>query len=124
MDDAADDTKFCLKTTHQYYYQVQARLFVSGLPYGDFVVFSGSNNNIFIQRIIPDAEFWGAANIHVQQFYVSGILPELIGKLYMRLTVRTDDAPPTACTYILYNNTYICICYKHTIMIAAVCSVY
>ena len=84
MDDAADDPKFCLqknsegvlclKSTHQYYYQVQAQLFVSGLPYCDFVVFSGSNN-IFVQRIIPDAEFWGAANIHVKQFYVSGILP-------------------------------------------------
>ena len=104
MEDAADEPKFCLqknsdgvlclKSTHQYYYQVQAQLFVSGLPCCDFVVFSGSNN-IFIQRIVPDAEFWGAANVHVKQFYISGILPELIGKLYTRLNVRTDDAPPT-----------------------------
>ena len=67
MEDVADDPKFCLqknsdgvlglKSTHQYYYQVQAQLFVSGLPYCDFVVFSGSND-IFIQRIVPDAEFW------------------------------------------------------------------
>ena len=70
-EDAADDPTFCLqknsdgvlclKSTNQYYYQVQTQLFVSGLPYCDFVVFSGSNN-IFIQRIVPDAEFWGAAN--------------------------------------------------------------
>ena len=113
MEDAADDPKFCLqknsdgvlslKTSHQYYYQVQTQLFVSGLPYYDFVVFSGSNN-IFIQRIVPDNEFWEVANAHVRQFYISGILPELVGKWYTRLSVRTEDAPPA--------DTLLCYCRK------------
>ena len=113
MEDTADDPKFCLqknsdgvlslKTSHQYYYQVQTQLFVSGLPYCDFVVFSGSNN-IFIQRIVPDNEFWEVANDHVRQFYISGILPELVGKWYTRLSVRTEDAPPA--------DTLFCYCRK------------
>ena len=113
MEDAADDPKFCLqknsdgvlslKTSHQYYYQVQTQLFVSGLPYCDCVVFSGSNN-IFIQRIVPDNEFWEVANAHVLQFYISGILPELVGKWYTRLSVRTEDAPPA--------DTLFCYCRK------------
>ena len=110
VDDAADDPHFylhkrpdgtlCLKPTHEYYYQVQAQLFVTGRTYCDFVVFTGTGN-LFVQRLVPDTEFWSQNISIVDRFYVGGILPELIGKWYSRTTACTSDLSP---------DTLICYC--------------
>ncbi|XP_068743560.1 uncharacterized protein [Montipora capricornis] len=89
----ANDSSFCLKyneeemslsvdTCHAYYYQVQCKLFVTGVEYCDFVVWT--NKDIFIQRILPDTEFWDRTLTRAILFYKKGVLPELLGRWFSR----------------------------------------
>lgn len=69
-----------LKKDHQYYYQVQAQLFVTKCKYCDFMVWS--EKEFFIQRILPDPDFITEAVENVELFYRLAILPELLAKKY------------------------------------------
>ena len=52
------------------------------LKYIDFVVWT--EKGLFIERIFPDVDFW-EQNVHeAKEFFVRGILPELIGRWYSR----------------------------------------
>ena len=48
--------------------------------YCDFVVWS--NNDILVEQIPADGEFFNAFIEDVQHFFVYAILPEIIGKWY------------------------------------------
>ena len=89
----ANDSSFCLKyseeemslsvdTCHPYYYQVQCQLFVTGVEYCDFVVWT--NKVIYVQRLLPDTEFWDRALTRAILFYKKGVLPELLGRWFSR----------------------------------------
>ena len=62
--EAAGQKNFCLKKdkfgkihldkSHAYYYQVQAQIFICGVEYCDFVVWT--TRDLFMQRILPDQE--------------------------------------------------------------------
>ena len=103
IEDAADDPRFCLekcgdgslslKRSHEYFYQVQCQLFVTGMAYCDFVVYT-SKDNLFVQRHVPDTDFWCENISVIDKFYLGGILPELIGKLFTRAIVHTSDLVP------------------------------
>lgn len=95
--EAMSDSKFCLKLDestgntqlhkkHQYYFQVQCQIFVTGVEYCDFVVWT--TKDIFIQRILPDAELWESSLEKAKLFFLRGVLPELLGKWYSRAVVR------------------------------------
>lgn len=45
---------FCLKKAHNYFFQVQGQLLVTGAGFCDFVVYTKSD--LFIERIFPDTE--------------------------------------------------------------------
>lgn len=86
---AAEDRNFCLKydgngiglyldTVHQYYYQMQCQLFITGVEYCDFVVWT--EKDLFIQQVLPDTEFWGRSLTRATLFYKKGVLPELIAR--------------------------------------------
>jgi len=85
--EAAADKGFCLesvdghlqlRTDHMYYYQVQAQIFLSERAYCDFVVWT--ENDIHIERITGDVDFWNDAVMSATHFFKVGVLPELVGK--------------------------------------------
>ena len=76
---------------HPYYYQVQCQLFVTGLENCDFVVWT--EKDLFIQRVLPDTEFWKRVFPKVILFYKKGVLPELLGRWFTRLSALPQ---PTA----------------------------
>lgn len=80
------DNGTSLDTRHQYYFQVQTQLFVTGQQFCDFVVWSPTN--FFIQRILPDPNFMSEIIPKVKAFFKLGILPELLAKKY---TWQCDD---------------------------------
>ncbi|WAR23189.1 hypothetical protein MAR_036858 [Mya arenaria] len=54
----SSDSCPALCKTHHYYAQVQGEMAVTGLPWCDFVVWTGAHkNNLFVQRIYFDANF-------------------------------------------------------------------
>ncbi len=97
IDDATQDKNFCLKkdsggritlkNSHAYYYQVQTQLFIANVDYCDFCVCTFPQNkvdDIFIERIGKDAQFWSNCIDQAQRFFCTCILPELLGKWYTR----------------------------------------
>ncbi|XP_044169839.1 uncharacterized protein LOC114950648 [Acropora millepora] len=100
---SAQDKNFCLEVTamgahqlkrsHQYYYQVQLQLMCTYLKYIDFVVWT--KKGLFIERIFPDKMFWEHTIPKAKEFFVRGILPELIGKWYSRPVTSAKDVSPT-----------------------------
>ena len=100
LEEAVDHPRFCLektdagnlqlKKTHAYFYQVQAQLHIAEVAFCDFVVFQ-EEGELFVRRIYPDAAFWEVAVRRVDEFYVCGVLPELIGKCFTRASVQSVD---------------------------------
>ena len=64
-----------LKNTHQYFYQVQGQLMVTGAPFCDFVIYT--SKDIHIERILPDTEVWEAMLSKLTLFYKQHITPFL-----------------------------------------------
>lgn len=82
--EALEDTKFCLfmnsgcislKDTHDYYYQVQGQLLVTGAAFCDFIVHTNRDNHL--QRILPNKEFQENILNKLAQFYHQHIIPYL-----------------------------------------------
>ena len=72
-----------LKRDHMYYYQVQLQLHVcDDVRYADFVVWT--KNTIAIERIHQDNEFLRNKVQSVRNFFIYGVLPEIVGKWYAR----------------------------------------
>lgn len=82
-----NDPSVCLQYTsngpslnrkHSYYAQVQGEMSVMGLPWCDFVVWTGAmKNNIFIERIWFDSDFVTDVLPKLVEFYVRHIFPKL-----------------------------------------------
>ena len=96
--EATGDNRFCLevvdgthslKQTHAYYYQVQAQMKLCKGLYCDFVVWT--ENDIVIQRILPDPDFIESAIDKCTNLFKYAILPELLGKYYTRLPSQMVD---------------------------------
>lgn len=76
------DDNVSLDHKHAYYYQVQAQIFITEADYCDFVVWTAQD--IHIERIYPDEELWSEVEVKSSKFFLLGILPELLGKWYIR----------------------------------------
>ena len=74
---------------HSYYYQVQTQQNVCNLTYGDFVVWT--KNGIAKERICLDRHFFEQLLESVDNFFIYGVLPEVIGKWYTRKIVADAD---------------------------------
>lgn len=82
---AKDSNFFCylndkgqvkLKTNHNYYYQVQGQMAITGRKWCDFVVWTCSGT-ASIQRVWFDQELWVDMLSKLSTFYVDAFLPEL-----------------------------------------------
>ena len=100
-DDDPHDAHFLengsLDTNHQYYYQVQTQLFVSGAEFGDFVVCTFPNNTptLLVERITLDEQFVDICIEQASHFFKIAILQELLGRWYTRSLVipaKVDSA--------------------------------
>ncbi|KAJ8909797.1 hypothetical protein NQ315_015317 [Exocentrus adspersus] len=78
-----------LKKDHAYYYQVQLQMKVTNLPFCSFVLWSP--NEIFVETILSNEDFWACEYPKAKQFHEKVILPELLGRLY------TNDASQSWC---------------------------
>ena len=77
-----ENDAFVLKKDHTYYYQIQMQIFVSTLPYCDFVIWSP--NLFFKQRVLPDFKLWEEKYPILLKFHSEVILPELLGRYFTR----------------------------------------
>ena len=64
-----------LRETHQYFYQVQGQLMITGAPFCDFVIYT--SKDIHIERILPDTEVWKAMLNKLTLFYKKHMIPFL-----------------------------------------------
>jgi len=94
------DEKWILKRNHAYYYQIQLQLEVCKLSYCDFVVWTAAEKDFVVERIAADKQFFNSAIDTVQQFFVYGILPKIVGKWYTRKPVANSEGvvPIPICT--------------------------
>lgn len=70
------DQSFCLKKNHKYYYQVQLHMFVCGVQYCDFVIWT--QQDLIITRVARDDLMLSTALPIAEQFFKQNILPELL----------------------------------------------
>ena len=73
--------KFRLKRNHQYYYQVQQQLHITGRQFCDFVVCAFSNDGtpmFFMERIFPNINHWEITVLQITKVWRTCILPELL----------------------------------------------
>ena len=89
-----------LKETDAYFYQVQAQLNICEVEYGDFVVWT--ENDIFVERISVQKEFFIKTVQKIEEFYKYSILPELLGKWYTKQPVlpMSKDITPSDDTLV------------------------
>ena len=102
IPDLVDAPKFCLtsdaagtfqlRRDHQYYYQVQTQMHVTEKAYCDFLVWAPLS--VHLERVLPDGVFWKQCMNQASQFYMQGILPELLGRWFTRHP--KSDAPVKA----------------------------
>ena len=85
-DASLEQSSFCLKnnngslqlkSTHQYFYQVQAQLFVTRFPWCDFVVWAPSED-IYVERIYYDQKFNETVISQARSFYFDTFLPAIV----------------------------------------------
>ena len=77
-----------LKEGHRYYYQVQLQMFVIGVKYCDFVVWSP--HDILVVRVMYNASFCLDKIDITSSFNEKCVLPELLGKYF---SVGIDQMP-------------------------------
>ena len=71
-----------LSRKHAYYNQVQTQIYVCNKDFSDFVVWS--QQDIHIERILPNCEFWDSISTAESAFFQQAVLPELIANYYSR----------------------------------------
>lgn len=100
---ATNDKKFCLKKQHDgslllnhdhaYYYQVQTQVFVCDVQYCDFCVCTfGDEDDLHIERIYRDIDFWNECILKAKEFFTICLLPELLGKWYTRPNIKSSES--------------------------------
>ena len=89
------DGKYELKRNHQYYYQCQLQIFVTGRRFCDFVVWT--QKELHIERLTLDESLLESALPTAKKFFNICILPELLGKWYTRQPSVTENNDPMEC---------------------------
>ena len=95
-------SNFCLKNvggqlrlrrSHMYYTQVQGQLHICNASWCDFVVWVGSVEKLFVERISADPQFWETILPKLQAFYTTHAQAYLQSR---NRPVSTHTQPPTA----------------------------
>ncbi|CAN7978517.1 unnamed protein product [Ixodes persulcatus] len=85
------DGRFSLIRTHNFWYQVQGQLHITGRQFCLFVVWTGSD--ISIEKIARDDQFWEVQMLpQLQKFYRYCLLPEIVDPRQSRsMPIRDPD---------------------------------
>ena len=99
------------------------QLYCTKKSYCDFVVWT--EHDIHIERIYADEEFWLVNVSHVKDFFVTAVLPELLGEFYSRTSqpVIVTDATEPCCSVAMKMATMMwltCIATVRSQMMVAV----
>lgn len=79
-----------LKKTHNYYYQVQGVMGITGRTWCDFVIWTPKGLNI--ERIQFNSQLWTGMKSSLEKFFDSAILPELAAPEYTnKRPIREPD---------------------------------
>lgn len=70
-----EDGVLKLQRNHNYFYQVQGTLGITGKKWCDFVVWTPKGLNT--ERIVFDQKLWGTMKTKLESFFDSALLPEL-----------------------------------------------
>ena len=72
---------FFLKKTHSYYAQVQGQLALTGLPWCDFCVYLSDSNEMCVDRIHFDSDYWENELLpKLKNFFFNSALSFIVGK--------------------------------------------
>lgn len=75
------DGRFCLKTNHQYYGQIQLSLFVLNISACDLVIYSEKANNVAIVEVKINTSFIKKLIISLKSVYQTHLLPYLVNNI-------------------------------------------
>ena len=68
-----------LKTSHQYYFQVQLQMFICKFSSVDFLLYSPKNNGtVLLTTVKSNKDFIGKMNVKSWQYFENVLLPELV----------------------------------------------
>ncbi|KAF2890773.1 hypothetical protein ILUMI_15400, partial [Ignelater luminosus] len=71
--------KIRLRRNHDYFFQIQCQLAVTGAEICYFIVYTGDKNDIFIEEIKADKDIWNTIMLpKLIDFYVNCIAPNII----------------------------------------------
>lgn len=76
----SDSGNLHVDKNHAHYYQMHLQMFVTNLPYCDFVIWS--KTELFLERIFFDNGFFQENFIKAKIFHERVIIPELLAKFY------------------------------------------
>ena len=71
------DSRLHLKHNHNYYYQIQGQLHVTGRTWCDFFDWTPRDNDYHLERIQYNPDFWKNMYPKLRYFYYNCMLPEL-----------------------------------------------
>lgn len=77
-----------LNEKHSYFYQVQMQMAITERMFCDFVVWS--EQNVFIERINFNQQFWEEKCAKASLFHKRVIIPELLAKIFSDLGTIQD----------------------------------
>ena len=86
-----------LKTNHEYYFQIQGQMGVSGRRYCDFFVYTSSGYHL--ERIMFDDLFWQSLQSSLQRFWQSYVGPEVISPKLFNERPTCSCVPASDHTY-------------------------
>ena len=66
-----------MNTKHQYYYEIQQQMYVTGRMWTDFVVKGSQSNELYCERVYFSRNHWDLAFPKLEAFYNNWIVPEL-----------------------------------------------
>ena len=88
------DGDFILQRNHQYFYQVQAQMFICQANYCDFVVWGIAEMALI--NVKPDKSFMEDVMTRVSTFHRLCVMPELVGKYFSKQFTCLPDPAASA----------------------------
>lgn len=109
--------EFKLKTTHEYYYQIQLQMFVTRCTYGMFVTFTTCD---FVYVNVPfDEQFFEKVIPHCKRFFMEQLLPEMVAKVSTTVSLNetilnhtSEEVNPAVASPQIVTNYLPCVCQK------------
>lgn len=98
---STEEDRYAMRENHEYYYQIQLQMFVTGLKFGYFVVYT--NCDLIYVKVEYDQQLMDECIPKVKKYWIHVIVPEMLIKYF---------TSPPAPVYNNENMYFPCICQK------------